>query len=73
MRDFVFIVSYEADRQPSVMLVQAIGEVRARELAQRILAETPRRNAVEVWEDGKHLFTVDAAASADDGTGEAGA
>lgn len=64
MRDFVFLIGDDRREQPSLMLVSAVSEARARQIAERILAESSHRLSVEVWEDEARLFVVRAAGGA---------
>ncbi|HEY1752510.1 MAG TPA: hypothetical protein VGG29_14725 [Caulobacteraceae bacterium] len=57
MRRFQFVITMRG-AATSVRLVEVRTEPRARELAQRILHESPEHLGVDVWEGEHRLFTV---------------
>ncbi len=57
MRRFQFVISL-GGRSVAVRVVEAMTEQQARELAERVLAESRQHRAVDVWEGDDHLFMV---------------
>ena len=57
MRKFQFVVSTLC-ASIGVRLVEVRTEARARELAERVLRESPQHLGVDVWEGDNHLFSV---------------
>ena len=57
MHRFQFVISL-GGRSVAVRVVEARTVERARELAERVLAESRQHRSVDVWEGDDHLFTV---------------
>ena len=57
MRKFQFVISMTS-ASIAVRIAEVRTEARARELAQRVLKESPKHLGVDVWEGEDHLFSV---------------
>lgn len=57
MRKFQFVISLPCS-SIAVRIVEVRTEERARELAERMLKESPNHLGVEVWEGDDHVFAV---------------
>jgi len=57
MRKFQFVISLPC-QSIAVRIAEVRTEARARELAERVLRESPNHLGVDVWEGENHLFTV---------------
>ena len=60
MRAFDFIVADDRRPAPDTWRVEVSTPRRAREVAERILGESPHRRRVEVWENGRQVFALPA-------------
>jgi hypothetical protein len=58
VRDFQLIVADERQSAPGLLIVVAGDEARARQIAERVLAESPHYRGVEVLEYGLRLFSI---------------
>ncbi len=58
MRAFDFIVADDRTPAPATWRVEVSSPCRAREVAERILGETPHRLHIEVWENGSQVFAL---------------
>ena len=56
MRNFHFHLEDERFEAPQELVVEASGEARARQIAERMLAQSIHHKGVDVWEDGRRLF-----------------
>jgi hypothetical protein len=66
LREFQFFVSDARYAVPSLYIVRAASEARARALAERMLADSPHHLGVEVVDDdGVRLFAIGDVGSAD--------
>jgi hypothetical protein len=61
MRKFQFVITLVGSSM-AVRLVEVRTEKRARELAERVLGESPDHLAVDVWEGDSRRFRLDQAA-----------
>jgi hypothetical protein len=61
MRKFQFVITLVGSSM-AVRLVEVRTEERARELAERVLGESPDHLAVDVWEGDSRRFRLDQAA-----------
>lgn len=64
MRNFAFLVDDDRYSVPTLTLVTTTDEVRAREIAQRILRDSAHHRGVEVCEDERRLFGIGSQADA---------
>jgi hypothetical protein len=60
MRSFHILVSDDRYSVPNLRLIQAWDETAAREIADRVLAESGHHTGVEVWENDQQLFALSA-------------
>jgi hypothetical protein len=59
LREFQFFVTDARYAVPSLHIVRAANEAKAREIAERLLAESPHHLGVEVLDDdGARLFAI---------------
>jgi hypothetical protein len=61
VRAYQLLVADERQRVPDLLIVFACDEARAREIAQRVLAESRHFRTVEVLEHGLPIFSIDKA------------
>lgn len=57
MRKFQFVISLPCS-SIAVRIAEVRTEARARELAERVLKESPKHLGVDVWEGENHLFSL---------------
>lgn len=58
MRSFHILVADDRYSVPNLRLVQALDEAAARDIADRVLAESGHHRGVEVWEDDTQVFAM---------------
>jgi hypothetical protein len=58
VRDFQLIVADKRQSSPGLLIAIACDETRARQIAERVLAESPHYLGVEVREYGRPLFSI---------------
>lgn len=63
MRNFVFHLSDDRHIDPVVRLAKVRDAQAAHVLAERMLLETYHHRAVEVWESGERLYTLESASA----------